>query len=80
MTISRLIKIHKAFLVSIDNNIIPAGEEAQKILYGSDQYSEEDLISELESVTGQYDADKFDLDRLKKHISHDLEEIGRAHV
>ena len=73
MTISRMISIHEAFLISIDNNIIPAGEKARKILYGSDQHSEEDLISELESVTGQYDADKFDLDRLRKHISHDLE-------
>jgi len=71
-TIKRMIKIHKAFLTSIDHNIIPAGEDAQKILYGSDQYSEDDLIMALESVTGDYEADKFDLVHLKSHISHDL--------
>jgi len=71
-TIKRMIKIHKAFLLSIDHHIIPAGEEAQKILYGSDQYSEDDLITALESVTGDYDADKFDIIHLKDHISHDL--------
>ena len=73
MTIKRMISIHEAFLLSINNNIIPAGEEAQKILYGSDQYSEEDLISGLRYATGQYEADKFDLDHLKDHIKHDLE-------
>ncbi|MFO7865422.1 MAG: C-terminal helicase domain-containing protein, partial [Candidatus Aminicenantes bacterium] len=72
-TIKRMIKIHEAFLLSIEHNLIPAGEEAQKILYGSDQYSEDDLITALESVTGDYDADKFDLVHLKDHMSHDLE-------
>jgi len=71
-TIKRMIKIHKAFLLSISENIIPAGEKAQKILYGSDQYSEDELITALESVTGDYDADKFDLVHLNDHISHDL--------
>lgn len=71
-TIKRMINIHKAFLLSIDHNIIPAGEDAQKILYGSDQYSEDELITALESVTGEYEADKFDLAHLKDHISHDL--------
>jgi superfamily II DNA/RNA helicase len=78
MTIKRLVNIHKAFLTSIDNGVIPAGEEAQKILYGSDQYSEEDLITALRDVAKQYYADDFDIDRLRKHIVHDksiLEEI-----
>ena len=78
MTIQRLVKIHGAFLTSIDNGIIPAGEEAQKILYGSDQYSEEDLITALREVAKQYDAEDFDIDRLRKHLVHDksiLEEI-----
>jgi len=72
MTIGRLIKIHNAFLKSIDKGIIPAGEDAQKILYGSDQYSEEDLIRLLREVSLQYDAYDFDIERLKKHVRHDL--------
>lgn len=73
MTINRLIKIHKAFLKSIENNIIPAGEDAQKILYGSDQYSEEELIRALRELSRQYDIDDFDDERLKRHITHDLQ-------
>lgn len=74
MTIGRLINIHEAFLTSLNENIIPAGEDAQKVLYGSDQYSEEDLIRVLREVTKEkeYDAKDFDIDRLRKHLSHDL--------
>ena len=72
MTIGRLIKIHEAFLTSLENGIIPAGKDAQKILYGSDQYSEVELIEALESVAQQYDAENFDLEHLKNHIEHDL--------
>jgi hypothetical protein len=73
MTIGRLIKIHEAFGLSIENGIIPAGEEAQKILYGSDQYSEEELIRALREVSTQYSVGDFDIERLKIHINHDLQ-------
>jgi len=72
MTIGRMINIHTAYLNALDKNIIPAGKDAQQILYGSDKYSEEDLITALEGVAQQYDAEKFDLDRLENHIEHDL--------
>ncbi len=71
MTIKRLIKVQNAFITSLNEGIIPAGEDAQKLLYGSDNYSEEDLIQELRKVTGKYDANDFDIERLKKHIEHD---------
>lgn len=73
MTISRLIKIHKAFLLSLNNGIIPAGDDAQKLLYSSDQYSQDDLLNELRKVTGKYDAGDFDIIRLTTHIQHDLD-------
>lgn len=73
MTIGRLIKIHEAFGLSIKNGIIPAGEEAQKILYGSDQYSEEELIRSLREVSTQYNVEDFDIERLKIHVNHDLQ-------
>ena len=72
MTVGRLIKIHEAYLISLGNDIIPAGKDAQQILYGSDKYSEQDLIDALENVAQQYEAENFDLDRLKNHIEHDL--------
>ncbi|MBU4446751.1 SWF/SNF helicase family protein, partial [bacterium] len=73
MTIGRLIKIHEAFGLSIENGIIPAGEEAQKILYGSDQYSEEELIRSLREVSTQYSVEDFDIERLIIHVNHDLQ-------
>ncbi len=72
MTIGRLIKIHESFLTALENDIIPAGKDAQKILYGSDKYSEDELIDALSEVAQQYDAKYFDTDRLKQHIEHDL--------
>ena len=72
MTIGRLIKIHEAFLTSLENGIIPAGKDAQKILYGSDQYSEVELIEAFENVAQPYEAENFDLKHLKQHIEHDL--------
>jgi len=81
MTIGRLIKIHQAFLLSLENGVIPAGEEAQKLLATAELFSEENLLNELKKVTGKYNANAFDLERLKTHIRHDLNilnEISRV--
>jgi len=74
MTISRMLKIHEAFLLSLDNGIIPAGEDAQNILYVADSYSEPELIDALREFTEseKYDFNDFDVERLRKHIEHDL--------
>jgi len=72
-TIKRMIKVHKAFLTSIERGIIPAGEDAQNILYQSDQLSEVDLITELQKATkDKYNIRDFDIKRLKNHVTHDL--------
>jgi superfamily II DNA/RNA helicase/HKD family nuclease len=73
-TISRMTKVHNAFLQSIEHGIIPAGEEAQNILSHSDQLSEVDLIEALQKATkGKYNIADFDVKRLKKHIEHDYD-------
>ena len=71
-TVQKLLKVHKGFLAALAEGIVPAGEEAQEILYESDVESEADLVSALRQVSGRYDAKDFDLDRLKSHIKHDL--------
>jgi hypothetical protein len=35
-TVKRLLKIHQAFIASLDDGVVPAGEDAQAILYESD--------------------------------------------
>ncbi len=71
-TIGRMIKIHEAFIKGLENQVIPAGEEAQKLLYGSDRFDAPELITALKNVGKQYDAGNFDVDKLRDHIRHDL--------
>jgi HKD family nuclease/superfamily II DNA or RNA helicase len=71
-TIRRLLRIHESFLKSIDEGFVPAGEEAQYILYGSDMLEEVDLMDALAEVSRRYDAKDFDTNTLRKHIAHDI--------
>lgn len=72
-TIRRLIGIHEKFLRALEQGIVPAGEDAQALLYESDTLGETDLISALrEASRGRYDAADFNLELLYKHIRHDL--------
>ena len=79
-TVRRLTKIHERFLKALDQGIVPAGEDAQEILYGSDKFSEVDLIDALREVSkGKYNVEDFNISLLTKHIQHDLKllyEIG----
>jgi superfamily II DNA/RNA helicase/nicotinamide mononucleotide adenylyltransferase len=71
-TIRRLIYVHKSFLAALSQGIVPAGEDAQTILYESDYVEEADLLDALRAVSGKYKTDDFDLDRLRQHIEHDI--------
>lgn len=70
-TIRRLILIHKAFLKSLDAGIVPAGDDAQQLLYESDRYEEADLMDQLREMSGLYDIKDFDQIRLRDHIEAD---------
>ena len=72
-TIRRLLKIHESFIKAIDEGFVPAGEEAQSILYGSDTLEETDFMDALRAVSQRYDAADFDTDTLRRHIAHDIE-------
>ena len=72
-TIRRLIRIHENFLKALQHGIVPAGDDAQEILYGSDKFSEVDLIDALRDVSkGKYNVEDFNIALLTKHIRHDL--------
>jgi superfamily II DNA or RNA helicase len=73
--------MHRHFLAALDEGIIPAGEEAQALLYESDQDEEQALMDALEEVSGRYAVDDFDVDALRADIEQDirvLEEILRT--
>ncbi len=71
-TVRRLLKGHKSFLIALSKGIVPAGEDAQTILYESDYAEETDLLDALSEVSGRYKAVDFDVSRLRQHIEHDI--------
>ena len=73
-TVQKLLVIHQNFLTALDADIVPAGEEAQKLLSQENLEGEEiDLLNELNQVAGKYDIADFNAKKLKKHIQHDVE-------
>ena len=71
-TIRRLLTSHERFLEALSQGIVPAGEEARVILYEPNQAEEQDIIDALRQISVRYDAEDFDIDRLKEHIEHDI--------
>lgn len=72
-TVKRLLKMHQFFVASLDKGFVPAGEDAQYILYESDILEEGDLIDALREVSKRYDAKDFEMKLLRAHIEHDIE-------
>jgi PLD-like domain/Helicase conserved C-terminal domain len=71
-TIKRMITMHERFLEALEDDVVPAGEEAQAILYEPNAAEEEDIVDALKQVSGRYKLSDFDAESLKKHIAHDL--------
>lgn len=71
-TLQRMVRSHQAFLDAMAQGIVPAGEDAQAILYESDQYEEQELFDALEEVCGRYDIQDFLADALRTDVEHDL--------
>lgn len=76
-TLSRLIRIHELFSKALEDGFVPAGEEAQSILYESDFGEETDFLDALRSVSQRYQAKDFQLERLWQHIDHDIHLLKR---
>jgi hypothetical protein len=72
-TIKTLIKVHERFNEALSQGIIPAGDKAEDILYEPNQAEEQDFMDALRQATGRYNAADFDIDRLRRHIEHDIE-------
>jgi len=71
-TVRRLLTVHERFLAALSQGFVPAGEDAQAILYEPNQAEEQDLMDALRQVSRRYDAADFDLVRLREHIEHDI--------
>jgi superfamily II DNA or RNA helicase len=71
-TISRMITMHGRFLDALKEGVVPAGEDAQAILYEPSAAEEQDIVDALRQVSGRYALADFDSIKLKKYIEHDL--------
>ena len=71
-TLKRMIRIHEGFLQAVEKGIVPAGDDAQAILYESDKFEEADLYDALAAASEKYRIEDFDKDRLVKDVTHDL--------
>jgi superfamily II DNA or RNA helicase len=78
-TVQRMIQSNEAFVKSLDQGIVPAGEEAQRLLYESDRYEEEDLFDALNRVSGKYKIEDFLGVALHSDIEHDLAILRRIY-
>jgi HKD family nuclease/superfamily II DNA or RNA helicase len=72
-TIQRLLKVNERFLAALNGDIVPAGEEAQALLYESDRLAEADLVDALRKLPSKYNAADFKMEILKRHIEHDID-------
>ena len=73
-TVQKLSIIHQNFLAALEAGIVPAGEEAQKLLSQENPEGEEiDLLNALNEVARKYDIEDFNAKKLKKHIEHDVQ-------
>src|SRR5207245_2293296 len=71
-TVRRLLIVHGRFLEALEQGFVPAGDEAQAILYEPNQDEAQDLMEALRQVSGRYNLADFDAERLKACIAHDV--------
>ena len=70
-TLDRLDKVHGIFLQALDQGFVPAGQDAQKLMYESDALDDGSLMEELGDASGRYKLEDFDETRLRHHLSAD---------
>ena len=71
-TIRRLLNLHRRFAEALESGIVPAGDEAQAILYEPSAAEEQELMDALAAVSGRYKIADFNVDLLQEHLSNDI--------
>ena len=72
LTLGRMFRTQSAFLSALDQGIVAAGEEAERLLGRSDTLEDDELFEALTAVTGNYRIENFDSERLRRHIESDI--------
>ena len=71
-TIRRLLGIHERFLRALELGIIPAGEEAQDLIYSED-VDISDVLEELKESSKKYEVEDFKIDELTRDLKNDID-------
>lgn len=71
-TIGRMLDVHERFLEALENGIVPAGEQAQQILYEPNAAEESDLLDALRRVSVPYKIEDLNLEILQTHLEQDI--------
>ena len=71
-TISRLLNLHRRFAEALESGIVPAGDEAQAILYEASAAEEQELMDALKAASGRYKIADFNVYLLQEHLSNDI--------
>ena len=71
-TIRRLHGIHQRFLEALGSNIVPAGEEAQDLIYSED-VDVSDILRELKESSKKYQVNDFRIEELKRDLQNDID-------
>lgn len=73
VTVRRLLEVHKRFLKALENGIVPAGDEAQDILYEPNEAEEQNLMDALRQASERYNIADFKIKALRADIEHDIQ-------
>ena len=71
-TIRRLHGIHQRFLEALESNIVPAGEEAQDLIYSED-VNVSDVLEKLKEASKKYQVNDFRIEELKRDLQNDID-------
>jgi superfamily II DNA or RNA helicase/nicotinamide mononucleotide adenylyltransferase len=72
-TVGRFLESNRRFLAALEGGMVPAGEDAQSMLYKTDDYEEQDFLDALQAASEKYLPDDFHFDLLKAHVAPDID-------
>lgn len=76
-SIVQRLKIHRNFLTSINNGIVPAGDDAKELLTQFELEDDIDLLRDLQKACEKYDIKDFDVEQLQEDLENDISILER---
>lgn len=71
-TVRRMISTHELFVESLKRGLVPAGDEAEGLLGRAGRMDDEELLDGLDDVSGRYDIEAFNKEKLQEHVHADI--------